>query len=90
MTNLHIQSKGLTRKVLNAYWLLLPDYCKMLEDKGELRKEQLKQKDIGPYLYENSQHYQTARMPKLRLAVNQYLKSLDLEEKSRIDYKISS
>ena len=53
-------------------------------------KEQLKQKETGPNIYENSQHYQVARVLKLRLAVNQYLKSLDLEENSRLDYKISS
>ena len=62
----------------------------MLEDKGEMWKEQLKQKETGPNIYENSQHYQVARVLKLRLAVNQYLKSLDLEENSRLDYKISS
>ena len=40
--NLHMQSKGLGRKVLNAYWLLVTDYCEMLEDRGQLRKELLK------------------------------------------------
>ena len=60
--NLHMQSKGLGRKVLNAYWLLVTDYCEMLEDRGQLRKELLKQKETGPDIYENSQYYQVARM----------------------------
>lgn len=67
------------------YWLLPTDYCKMLEEQDELKKELLNKKETGSDNFVNSQYPLVARMLKLRNGFQVMFKKGNLEKKPRMD-----